>query len=62
MDQFTRRMIGFGIHAGTVDGIALCRMFTTLFEATAQCQNSSARTTIRFIAFINGRPIYELWI
>ena len=27
MDQFTRRIIGFGIQAGTVDGIALCRMF-----------------------------------
>jgi transposase InsO family protein len=27
MDQFTRRIIGFGVHAGTVDGIALCRMF-----------------------------------
>jgi hypothetical protein len=27
MDQFTRRIIGFGIHAGNVDGIALCRMF-----------------------------------
>ena len=27
MDQFTRRIIGFGIHAGDVDGVALCRMF-----------------------------------
>jgi len=27
MDQFSRRIIGFGIHAGAVDGIALCRMF-----------------------------------
>jgi putative transposase len=27
MDQCTRRIIGFGVHAGTVDGIALCRMF-----------------------------------
>jgi putative transposase len=27
MDQFTRRLIGFGVHAGDVDGIALCRMF-----------------------------------
>ena len=27
MDQFTRRIIGFGIHRGIVDGIALCRMF-----------------------------------
>ena len=27
MDQYTRRIIGFGIHAGVVDGIALCGMF-----------------------------------
>jgi putative transposase len=27
MDQFTRRIIGFGVHPGIVDGAALCRMF-----------------------------------
>ena len=27
MDQYTRRIIGFGIQAGIADGIALCRMF-----------------------------------
>ena len=27
MDQYTRRIVGFGIHAGVVDGRALCRMF-----------------------------------
>jgi transposase InsO family protein len=27
MDQFTRRIIGFAVHAGDVDGPALCRMF-----------------------------------
>jgi len=27
MDQFTRRIVGFGIHRGNVDGSALCRMF-----------------------------------
>src|SRR5262249_165636 len=27
MDQFTRRIIGFGVHSGVVDGVALCRMF-----------------------------------
>ena len=27
MDQFTRRLIGFGIHRGTVDGPSLCSMF-----------------------------------
>jgi putative transposase len=29
MDQFARRIIGFGVHAGDVDGIALCNMFNT---------------------------------
>ena len=27
MDQYTRRIVGFGVHAGTVDGRALCKMF-----------------------------------
>jgi hypothetical protein len=27
MDQFTRRIIGFGVHRGILDGVALCRMF-----------------------------------
>ena len=27
MDQYTRRIVGFGVRAGTVDGPALCRMF-----------------------------------
>lgn len=29
MDQCTRRIIGFGVHAGDVDGIALCRMLNS---------------------------------
>ena len=27
MDQYTRRIVGFGVHAGSVDGRALCHMF-----------------------------------
>jgi transposase InsO family protein len=27
MDQFTRRIVGFGVHRGVVNGVALCRMF-----------------------------------
>ena len=27
MDQYTRRVIGFAVHTGNVDGPALCRMF-----------------------------------
>jgi transposase InsO family protein len=27
MDQFTRKIVGFGVQAAAVDGVALCRMF-----------------------------------
>lgn len=27
MDQYTRRIIGFTVHVGNVDGTALCRMY-----------------------------------
>jgi len=27
MDQYTRRIIGFGVNAGDVDGKTLCKMF-----------------------------------
>jgi putative transposase len=27
MDQWTRRIVGFGVHRGIVDGVTLCRMF-----------------------------------
>jgi putative transposase len=34
MDQFTRRIIGFGVHAGNVDGIGLCRMFNAAISVS----------------------------
>jgi hypothetical protein len=27
MDHYTRRIVGFGVHAGSVDGVGVCRMF-----------------------------------
>jgi transposase InsO family protein len=33
MDQYTRRIIGFGVHAGNVDGPVLCRMFSDATSA-----------------------------
>ena len=27
IDQFTRRIVGFGVHRSVVDGVELCRMF-----------------------------------
>lgn len=35
MNQFTRRVVGFGVHAGDVDGIALCRMFNQIIYEKA---------------------------
>src|SRR5262249_2549627 len=35
MDQYTRRIIGFGINAGIVDGMALCRMFNRAIRRQA---------------------------
>ncbi len=30
MDQFTRRIIGFSVHAGSLDGVAVCCLFNTI--------------------------------
>ena len=34
MDQFTRCIVGFGVHAGNVDGVALCRMFNSAISSS----------------------------
>jgi putative transposase len=35
MDHYTRRIVGFGIQAGTVNGMALCRMFKEAIRGAA---------------------------
>ena len=35
MDQFTRRIVGFAVHRGVVDGRALCRMFNRAIHTQA---------------------------
>jgi putative transposase len=42
MDQFTRRIIGFGVHPGIVDGPALCRMFRRAIRSAALPQYLSS--------------------
>jgi putative transposase len=32
MDQYTRKIIGFAVHAGDCDGIAYCRMFNSIIS------------------------------
>lgn len=42
MNQFTRRIIGFGVHAGDVDGLASCRMFNTAISTKGAPQYLSS--------------------
>jgi hypothetical protein len=57
MDQFTRRIIGFGVHSDIVDGVVLCRMFHRAIRGPV-CPNTSARITIHCIDSTNGKPIF----
>ncbi|MCG6887704.1 MAG: hypothetical protein LJE74_10885 [Proteobacteria bacterium] len=34
MDQCTRRIVGFAVHKGTLDGAAICRMFGRIISGT----------------------------
>ena len=54
MDQYTRRIMGFGVHAGTVDGVALSRMIS-------RGQSTSTPTMILSISSTNGKPICGSW-
>ena len=49
MDQFSRRIIGFGVQVGDVDGIALCRMFNRAI---------SPKGTPRYLSSDND-PLFE---
>jgi len=57
MDHYTRRIIGFGIHPGIVNGEALCRMFKQAIRGVTVVPSISAPITIRCIGFINGKRI-----
>jgi putative transposase len=51
MDRYTRRIIGFGIHAGVVNGEALCRMFKQAIRGVStflRCLSSDHDPLYRF--------------
>ena len=54
MDHCTRRIVGFGVHRGAVDGVGLCRMFNERRVATLH-RHTSARTMIGCTNAISGR-------
>src|ERR1035438_4207605 len=45
MDQYTRCIIGFGLHAGAVDGSALCRMFNHAIRGNCSIPIHSVRSS-----------------
>jgi transposase InsO family protein len=51
MDHYTRRIIGFGIHVGVVNGEALCRMFKQAIRGVTtlpRCLSSDHDPLYRF--------------
>ena len=42
MDQFTRRIVGFGVHAGVVDGASMCCMFNKIISSNGIPQRLSS--------------------
>jgi putative transposase len=54
MDQYTRRIIGFGLHAGNVDGPALCACSIMLTQGRTS-RNISAPIMIHCFNTIDGK-------
>jgi len=42
MDQFTRRIIGFSVHAGNVNGMILCQMFNKVIAGKSPPRHLSS--------------------
>jgi transposase InsO family protein len=65
MDQFSRRIVGFAVHAGTLDGPAVCRMFNRIVSGSGAPQYLSSERAacprgimIHYFYSTDGRPIY----
>ena len=61
MDQFTRHIIGFGVHAGGVDDLALFQLLNTAIS-TQNVRTTSAPTMIRYSCTTDGKQIFAFWI
>src|SRR3954465_5733860 len=57
MDQYTRRIVGFGIQAGVVNGEALCRMFKQAIRGTTSPKYlSSDHDPLYAVSSVAGQP------
>src|SRR5438309_3359991 len=61
MDQYTRRIIGFGVHAGAVDGVALCRMFNHAIRWQRRMPKYLSSDHDPLIGLSSGKPICGYW-
>jgi hypothetical protein len=64
MDQFSRRIVGFAVHAGTLDGPSVCRMFNRIVSGSGPPRYLSSERAacpwgimIRYSYIANGTPI-----
>ena len=62
MDQYTRRIIGFAVHAGNVDGPALCRMFNdaTSRRGWPKCLSSDNDPSFRYYRWKTNLRVLEI--
>jgi transposase InsO family protein len=60
MDQFTRRLVGFGVHCGVLTGADVCRMLNAAFTDRAH-RDISVPITIRSSRHTAGRPTFGFW-
>jgi putative transposase len=57
MDQFTRRIIGFAVQSGAVDGASVCRMFNQIVAGAPALPQHLSSDHDPLFNFIAGRPI-----
>ena len=61
MDQFTRRLVGFGVHRGPVDAPSLCRMCNAAIHMGGARRDISVRIMIRCSRRIGGPRTFGFW-
>ena len=52
MDQFTRKIVGFSVHRGTVDGAAICFMFNKI---------AAGKNWPKYLS-IDNDPLFKYWL
>ena len=56
MDQFTRRLVGFGVHPGTITGVDVCCMFNAAIHGRVEAHRWRANLRILEIDEIKTVP------